>query len=112
RRHQPPAVGPAPGARSSPHLESTRRPDRPRHMGAPENPTLPRRHVGLRRLGVLVVALLVAGVVALAISQLHLHRVGHALITASPGWIVLALVLMGLSLVLRSISWYATLLAA
>ncbi|HEY4428220.1 MAG TPA: lysylphosphatidylglycerol synthase transmembrane domain-containing protein [Solirubrobacteraceae bacterium] len=81
-------------------------------MGAPENPTLPRRRVGLRRLGFLLVALVVAGLVVFALSRLNLHRVGHALITASPGWIVLALALMGLSLVLRSISWYATLRAA
>jgi phosphatidylinositol alpha-mannosyltransferase len=50
--------------------------------------------------------------VVFAVSRLNVRRVGHALITASPGWIALALVLMALSLVLRSISWYATLRAA
>jgi phosphatidylinositol alpha-mannosyltransferase len=68
--------------------------------------------MGLRRLGILLAALIVAGLVVFALSRLNLKRVGHALITASPGWIVLALALMGLSLVLRSVSWYATLRAA
>jgi phosphatidyl-myo-inositol alpha-mannosyltransferase len=53
-----------------------------------------------------------AALVALALSQLDLRRVGHALITATPGWIVAALVLMGSSLVMRSISWRAVLHAA
>ncbi len=47
-----------------------------------------------------------------ALSRLGLHRIGHALITATPGWIVLAIVLMALSLLLRSVAWYATLRAA
>jgi phosphatidylinositol alpha-mannosyltransferase len=61
---------------------------------------------------VILIALLVVGLVVFAISELNVQRVGHALITASPGWIVLALALMALSLMLRSISWYATLRAA
>src|SRR5689334_22843044 len=81
-------------------------------MGAEDSSATPRRRVGARRLGMLVTVVLLAGLVAFAISQLNLHRVGHALITASPGWIVLALGLMGLSLVVRSVSWYATLRAA
>jgi len=56
--------------------------------------------------------ILVAGLVVFALSRLGLHRIGHALITATPGWIVLAVVLMALSLVLRSVAWYATLRAA
>ncbi len=56
--------------------------------------------------------LLVGGLVAFAVSRLNLKRVGHALITASPGWIVLALVLMGLSLLMRSVSWHQVLRAA
>jgi phosphatidylinositol alpha-mannosyltransferase len=59
-----------------------------------------------------VALILAAGLVVFALSQLNLSRVGHALITASPGWIVLALVLMGSSLVLRSLSWHQTLRAA
>jgi phosphatidylinositol alpha-mannosyltransferase len=63
--------------------------------------------------GVIVLgAILLAGVVALALAQLNLPRVGHALITATPGWVALALVLMALSLLLRSASWHETLRAA
>jgi phosphatidylinositol alpha-mannosyltransferase len=81
-------------------------------MGAPEKAPLERRRTGLRRLGIVVTVIILGAVVAFALSRLNLHRVGHALVTASPGWIALALVLMALSLVLRSISWYATLRAA
>jgi phosphatidylinositol alpha-mannosyltransferase len=54
----------------------------------------------------------VAGVVLFALSRLNLHRIGHALVSASPGWVALALLLMALSLVLRSLSWQQTLRAA
>jgi len=64
------------------------------------------------RFGVLATVILLAGLVVFALSRLELHRIGHALITATPGWIVLALALMGLSLLLRSISWHAALRAA
>jgi phosphatidyl-myo-inositol alpha-mannosyltransferase len=57
-------------------------------------------------------AILLAALVAFALSRLELHRVGHALITAAPGWIVLAFGLMALSLLMRSISWHAVLRAA
>ncbi len=57
-------------------------------------------------------ALALAGVVAFALSRLNLPRVGHALITATPGWIALALALMASSLVMRSISWHQVLRAA
>ncbi len=52
------------------------------------------------------------GLVAFALTRLNLSRVGHALITASPGWIVLAVGLMASSLVLRSVSWHEVLRAA
>jgi phosphatidylinositol alpha-mannosyltransferase len=81
-------------------------------MGGPENPPLPRRRVGMKRLGVILTIVLVGGLVVFALSQLNLSMVGHALLTASPGWIVLALALMGLSLVMRSISWHHVLRAA
>jgi phosphatidylinositol alpha-mannosyltransferase len=89
-------------------------------MDEPEHPRAPRRSPVARaipsgaagRAGVAVVALLLAGLIVYALSHLHLARVGHALITATPGWIVLALALMGLSLLLRSISWHEALRAA
>jgi phosphatidyl-myo-inositol alpha-mannosyltransferase len=61
---------------------------------------------------IVVVAIVLAALVALALSSLDLPRVGHALITATPGWLALALALMASSLVLRSISWHQTLRAA
>jgi phosphatidylinositol alpha-mannosyltransferase len=81
-------------------------------MGAPDIPAVTPRRRGLRRVAVLVTVLLVAGLVAFALAQLNLSRVGHALIDATPGWIVLALGLMGLSLLMRSASWHEVLRAA
>jgi phosphatidyl-myo-inositol alpha-mannosyltransferase len=89
-----------------------RRSDRPRAMGTPENPP-PGRHRGAwTRLGILAAGILLVGVLAFALSRLGLHRIGHALITATPGWIVLALALMALSLLMRSVAWRETLSAA
>lgn len=81
-------------------------------MGAPENPRPARRWAQHRRAGLIVAAILLAGLLAFALSRLGLHRIGHALITAKPGWVVAAFVLMASSLVLRSISWHETLRAA
>jgi phosphatidylinositol alpha-mannosyltransferase len=64
------------------------------------------------RLGVLLLALLAAGLVAFALTRLDLSHIGHALITASPGPIAAALALMAASLVLRAGSWHQTLRAA
>jgi phosphatidylinositol alpha-mannosyltransferase len=57
-------------------------------------------------------AIVLAGTVIFALSRLDLARIANALISASPGWVLLALVLMVLSLLLRSISWHQTLHAA
>jgi phosphatidylinositol alpha-mannosyltransferase len=57
-------------------------------------------------------AIVLAALVLFALSRLNVEHIGHALVTATPGWIALALVLMGVSLVLRSISWHMTLRAA
>jgi phosphatidyl-myo-inositol alpha-mannosyltransferase len=81
-------------------------------MGTPEQPLTRHRRLLLRRILAVVGVALVAGLVVFALLQLNLHRVGHALVTATPGWIALALVLMGISLVMRSISWHQTLRAA
>ncbi len=64
------------------------------------------------RVGVFLAALALAGLVVYALTRLDLGHVGHALLHASPEWIVLALALMALSLVFRSISWHETLRAA
>jgi len=81
-------------------------------MVAPETPPVRSRRPALRRAGVAVAVLGLAALVVFALSRLELRRAGHALITATPGWIALALVLMGLSLLLRSVSWHQTLRAA
>ncbi len=81
-------------------------------MGTPEQPLTRHRRLLLRRVLTVVGVALVAGLVVFALLQLNLHRVGHALVTATPGWIALALVLMGISLVMRAISWHQTLRAA
>ena len=81
-------------------------------MGAPENPPRAPRRSARRRLSVILTAIVLAGLVAFALSRLDLRRIGHALITATPGWIALAFLLMACSLVLRSISWHQTLRAA
>jgi phosphatidylinositol alpha-mannosyltransferase len=81
-------------------------------MDAGENHPPPARRRSWRRVGLLAVTLFAAGLVAFALSRLGVHRIVHALVTASPGWVALALVLMGCSLLLRSLSWQQTLHAA
>jgi phosphatidylinositol alpha-mannosyltransferase len=81
-------------------------------MGAPEKPPPARKRTRHRRTGLIVAAILLAGLLAFALSRLGLHRIGHALITARPGWVALAFVLMACSLVLRSVSWHEVLRAA
>jgi phosphatidyl-myo-inositol alpha-mannosyltransferase len=81
-------------------------------MGTPQNVRFRSRAPALRRLLVVLVVLALAALVAFALSRLDLPRVGHALITATPGWIVLALALMAVSLVMRSVSWQQVLRAA
>jgi phosphatidylinositol alpha-mannosyltransferase len=65
-----------------------------------------------RRVALLVAVVLLAGILAFALSRLGLHRIGTALTSAQPAWILLALALMGLSLLLRAASWHAVLRAA
>jgi len=81
-------------------------------MGAPENLRLRSRGRLRKRWAIVLAVLALGGLLAFALAQLDLPRVGHALITATPGWIALALALMAFSLVLRSISWHETLRAA
>ena len=81
-------------------------------MDPPQNAPVRRRGSAWTRAGIVGAAILVAGLLVFALSRLGLRRIGHALITASPGWIVLALALMALSLVLRAAAWHETLRAA
>src|SRR5271169_4855233 len=81
-------------------------------MGSGADPPTDGRRGHRRKIWIALLAVAVAGLVAFALSQLNLSRAGHALITASPGWIALSLLLMGASLVLRSVSWHQVLRAA
>jgi phosphatidylinositol alpha-mannosyltransferase len=81
-------------------------------MSAPEKPRSTGRRITRRRTGLALAAMLVAGLLVWALAHLGLHRIGHALVTATPGWVALAFVLMACSLVLRSVSWHETLRAA
>ncbi len=74
--------------------------------------TSPRRRHTVRRTSVVVAALLLAGLLAFALSRLDLPHVAHALVSASPGWVVAAFALMMLSLLARAVSWLAVLRAA
>ncbi len=80
-------------------------------QGAGE-PTSARRRGRPRRIWLLALLVLVAGLIAFALSRLELSKAGHALVTATPGWLGLALGVMGTSLLFRSISWHEALRAA
>ncbi len=56
-------------------------------MGATEKPPLRARRTLLRRSAAVLLVALVIALVVFALMSLDLHRVGHALITATPGWI-------------------------
>jgi phosphatidylinositol alpha-mannosyltransferase len=70
------------------------------------------RRRAARRAALILGAVLTVAVLAFAVSRLNLPHVVHALFSASPGWIVLALALMMLSLFARALSWRAVLRAA
>jgi phosphatidyl-myo-inositol alpha-mannosyltransferase len=72
----------------------------------------PNRRRAAGRVGLVVAAILLVAVLAFVLARLNLPHIAHALISASPGWIVLALTLMMLSLIARAISWRAILSAA
>jgi phosphatidyl-myo-inositol alpha-mannosyltransferase len=77
----------------------------------PAPPRAGRRRAG-RHAGLVAATLLLVGVLAFALTRIDLSRAAHALISASPGWLLLALTLMMLSLLMRAISWHAVLRAA
>lgn len=81
-------------------------------MGVPENVPLRSRGSVLRRVGIALAVIALVALVVFALSRLELQRAGHALVTASPGWIALALLLMSLAMLMRAVSWHQTLRAA
>jgi phosphatidylinositol alpha-mannosyltransferase len=72
----------------------------------------PNRQRTARRAALAIAALVLAGVLAFALTRLDLPHLAHVLLSASPGWVLLALALMMLSMLARSASWLATLRAA
>ncbi|MGH2879726.1 MAG: lysylphosphatidylglycerol synthase transmembrane domain-containing protein [Solirubrobacteraceae bacterium] len=78
----------------------------------PPSPVKGRRRLVSRRAGAIVAALVMAAVLAFALSRIDLSHAGSALLSASPGWLLLALALMMLSMLLRAASWHAILRAA
>jgi phosphatidylinositol alpha-mannosyltransferase len=72
----------------------------------------PNRRRTAGRAGLIVGVTLMVAVLAFALTRLDLAHIAHTLLSASPGWIVLALALMMLSLLARALSWQAVLRAA
>lgn len=81
-------------------------------MGVPENVPLRSRGPLLRRVAIVLAVIALLALVVFALSRLELSRAGHALVTASLGWIALALLLMSLAMLMRAVSWHETLRAA
>jgi phosphatidylinositol alpha-mannosyltransferase len=81
-------------------------------MGVRENAPVRSRGPTLRRVGIAAAAVALAAVAVYALLNVDFQRIGHALITAAPGWILAAVALMAVSLLLRSTSWHQTLRAA
>lgn len=75
-------------------------------------PTLPSRRAVVRRVAFVLGVLVLAGLVVLALSNIGFSRLGNALVSVDPWWLLLALVLDGISLALRGVSWQAVLRAA
>lgn len=65
-----------------------------------------------RSAGFAVAAVLLVGILAFALSRLGLHRIGHALASAAPGWVLLAFALMSLAMLSRAVSWHEMIRAA
>ncbi len=65
-----------------------------------------------RRLAIGAVGLFALALAVVALQRIGTDRVGHALINATPPWILLGLGLMCFSMVLRGFAWHAILRAA
>ena len=103
----------------SPRRDPVRRPAAPAGSPKPAQPrALPiptrtaRALTGARRAGLALLAiggLILAG---LALRRIGVEQILNTLLTSSPGWVVVALGLMGFSMVLRAVAWHAILRAA
>jgi len=65
-----------------------------------------------RRTGLFVAACAAIGLAAIALEKIGVDRVITSLLQSSPAWVLVAVAVMGLSMVLRSVSWHAILHAA
>jgi len=65
-----------------------------------------------RRVGVPVAAVAGVGLTALALQTIGISSIGHALIAATPVWVLLAFALMCASMLIRAEAWHAILRAA
>jgi len=65
-----------------------------------------------RRIGLVLVGLLIVVLAGLAVQRIGVDRVGDALLAATPTWLLLALAVMCSSMVLRGLAWHAILRAA
>ncbi len=87
----------------------------PRRLPTLEPAPPSRRRRGLaiaRRIAVVAATALVALLSLVALRRIGVDRVGASLIGSSPSWVLAGLALMGLSMVLRAVSWHAILRAA
>jgi phosphatidylinositol alpha-mannosyltransferase len=76
-------------------------------------PGTPRPSVRLaRRLGLVLVGLLVTVLAVLAVQRIGVARLGDALLSATPTWLLTAVAVMCASMVLRGLAWHAILRAA
>ena len=71
-----------------------------------------RRSRVARRAALGLAGLAAAGGALLALQRIGLDPIGHALVSSSPSWVLLALALMCSSMVLRAVCWHAILKAA
>jgi phosphatidyl-myo-inositol alpha-mannosyltransferase len=69
-------------------------------------------HRTARRAGLVAAGLALVALLGFALSRLDLSHIAHALVSASPGWVLAAFALMMLSLLARAVSWRAVVQAA
>lgn len=74
--------------------------------------SLTRRSVSRRWLASVLAMVLLAGMIALAVTSIDLRSVGRAISHARVGWLLIAALLFGGNALARSESWFATLCAA
>jgi phosphatidylinositol alpha-mannosyltransferase len=89
---------------------------RPQRLASlePADPARGRRRAGrmLRRGAVVAGALTGAGLTVLALDRLGIDSIGHALLAATPVWVLVGFMLMCLSMLVRAEAWHAILRAA